>query len=115
MGDVYDLAYEGEIKAVRPLGIVRRQGSLALVDGEKLSDCRNALDAVTFGGQDCADFADGYGIPRDPDDERMCLECDQCKAIILRDRIDYWLDRAGFERSVWLNAIGPEVEDLWIK
>lgn len=100
------------VRALRRLRPIRRYASgFIRADGVELSLVRNALDTETFQGG-CEEYADNLGVPPPPD-SKMCMWCGFCKALTLRDRIDFWMDAAGVSRSVYLDPIAYDVEGAW--
>lgn len=81
------------------------------VDAHSLSVIRNMLDADVMNGLGCEEHAEEAGVAPPPADVNgnivdYCMWCDRCRALIMRDRIDVWLDRSGHTGSPYYQAYG---------
>lgn len=108
--DGYEDAYDGTqddligerlaaIRDLRPIWWYSEE--FVAVDAHLLSVVRNVLDEETMSGISCEDAADGYGLPTPT---KACMWCPWCQAIVLRDRIDFWLDRSGHPGNVYYST-----------
>lgn len=77
---------------------------------------RNLLDIETLNGEpECDEMVEQNPGLVTLDDDGNCLECHWCKCLVLRDRMDYWLDKAGYPKNAYLAGITYDVEAVWRK
>lgn len=94
------------------------QGRWTTFIEDDLCEVRNLLDTETLMcGQSCEEACKEEDLPYDLLNDGFCYFCDHCKYLVLRDRIDYWLDHRGCYQSSYYKAyIGTSddsIEDTW--
>ncbi len=122
---VHDYLTVQEVDAVQRLrGWHRLRHGPIDVDAGALSEVRNLLDRLTQSWTGCEDNADGnpydYGsaelafVKAQLAKGEVCYRCTWCQFLIMRDRIDYLLDRQGFtDRSPWIDYQTEDPEAIW--
>lgn len=124
MLDYVDMTWQGGVpfdeffgpmaRALRGMRCRRRYSSgRGRFDASELCLVRNLLDLETLSGEsECDYYASVYDDVR-LDSNGMCRECHWCQCLILRDRIDYWLDRARLWKSPWIGDVSDDIERVW--
>lgn len=104
-----------ECRVIRALPVRPRPFTTVRVDAYDLCLARNSLDIETLNGSpECEYLIENEPEYVQPDEHGHCNECTWCKALLLRDRIDYWLDRGGFtERNYWIGETTAQSESDW--
>jgi hypothetical protein len=105
--------YEQDLAALRRLRPLRRyQSGFVAVDGDELSRVRNLADTDTLGFSPACDELTEAG-DAELGAHAMCGQCEWCRALLLRDRIDFWFDRAGVAKNAYIGDVDPDIEALW--
>ena len=101
------------VMAIRRLGpLWRYSEEFIAVDGGKLGDVRNRLYEIAINGE-CSGYDDPDVDREDLDPPSPACGCGWCMAVVLLNRVDHWLDRAGSPKSAYIDDVGPEIEIEW--
>ena len=95
---IHDWLHVREVDSVQRLRASLAAGAVA---AKFLSEVRNVLDGLTLSFE-----SECNGDP-------CCNRCQWCRFLILRDRCDATLDRAGFERPVYSTPLDYDPDEAW--
>lgn len=122
---IHDYLTVQEVDAVQRLrGWSRLRHGPVDVDAGALSEVRNLIDRLTMSWQGCEENADGNAYDYPPAElpfvkaqlakGEICYRCTWCQFLVMRDRIDYVLDRQGFtNRSPYIEFQTEDPDVIW--